>query len=340
VTSSPQPRTGPGQLTGEGESLLTVLLALGANAAVAVLKLIAGLITGSGAMLSEAAHSLGDCTTEIFLLTALRRSDQPADRRHPFGYGKLRYFWSLLAAGAIFILGGAFSAYEGVRTIVDHHNEEQSSPLVAYLVLIGAALLEGISLMQGVRQARAAAASSERSVGDYLRTPDDPTVKSVVLEDSAALIGLAIAGAGVALHHATGSAVWDGAASLAISVLLVGVAVTLTRTCADLLIGQQADLRLVRAISARIEEQDEVLDVVDVLSMQLGTDRVLFCARVDFIDTYTAGDLELACVRIVTDLTAEFPILAEVFIEPVPRTDPELRQRVRGRYGRDLAEPG
>ncbi|MCW2604425.1 MAG: cation diffusion facilitator family transporter [Pseudonocardiales bacterium] len=324
---------------GGGESLLTVLLALAANAAVAVLKLVAGLVTGSGAMLSEAAHSLGDCSTEIFLLVALRRSTKQADRLHPFGYGKARYFWSLVAAGMIFVLGGAFSAYEGLHTILNTDDLGQESPTVAYLVLAGSAVLEGISLAQGIRQARGAAADGNRSFRAYLRNPDDPTVKSVVLEDSAALIGLTLAGLGVGLHHLTGSAVWDGLASLAISALLVAVAFTLVRTCAGLLIGRQADPRLIGEIIAMLEREDEVLDVVDVLTMQLGAGRVLLCARVDFIDTYTSGDLERACVRMAADLEMAFPVLVEIFLEPVPRTDADLRENVRARYGRAMADP-
>lgn len=324
---------------GGGESLLTVLLALAANAAVAVLKLVAGLVTGSGAMLSEAAHSLGDCSTEIFLLVALRRSTKQADRLHPFGYGKARYFWSLVAAGMIFVLGGAFSAYEGLHTILNTDDHGQESPTVAYLVLAGSAVLEGISLAQGIRQARGAAADGNRSFRAYLRNPDDPTVKSVVLEDSAALIGLTLAGLGVGLHHLTGSAVWDGLASLAISALLVAVAFTLVRTCAGLLIGRQADPRLIGEIIAMLEREDEVLDVVDVLTMQLGAGRVLLCARVDFIDTYTSGDLERACVRMAADLEMAFPVLVEIFLEPVPRTDADLRENVRARYGRAMADP-
>lgn len=324
---------------GGGESLLTVLLALAANAGVAVLKLVAGLVTGSGAMLSEAAHSLGDCSTEIFLLVALRRSTKQADRLHPFGYGKARYFWSLVAAGMIFVLGGAFSAYEGLHTILNTDDHGQESPTVAYLVLAGSAVLEGISLAQGIRQARGAAADGNRSFRAYLRNPDDPTVKSVVLEDSAALIGLTLAGLGVGLHHLTGSAVWDGLASLAISALLVAVAFTLVRTCAGLLIGRQADPRLIGEIIAMLEREDEVLDVVDVLTMQLGAGRVLLCARVDFIDTYTSGDLERACVRMAADLEMAFPVLVEIFLEPVPRTDADLRENVRARYGRAMADP-
>jgi cation diffusion facilitator family transporter len=333
------PDVDPAEGGEHGESLLTVLLALAANAAVAVLKLIAGLITGSGAMLSEAAHSLGDCSTEIFLLVALHRSETPADRQHPFGYGKARYFWSLIAAGMIFVLGGAFSAYQGLHTLLGSDDGEQTSPTVAYAVLAASAVLEGTSLFQGVRQARAAAADGKRSLRSYLRKPDDPTVKSVVLEDSAALVGLTLAGLGIALHHLTESAAWDGAASLGISALLIAVAITLIRTCGDLLIGRQADPRFIATLVERLEAEAEVLDVVDVLTMQLGLDRVLLCARVDFIDTYTAGDLERACVRITESLTAEFPILVEIFLEPVPRTNADLREAVRARYGRAMADP-
>lgn len=321
------------------ESLLTVLLALSANAAVAVLKLIAGLVTGSGAMLSESAHSLGDCSTEIFLLIALRRSTRRADRLHPFGYGMARYFWSLVAAGMIFVLGGAFSAYEGLRTVLNAEEHAQESPILAYGVLAGSAVLESFSLLQAVRQARAAAAEGKRSFRAYVRDPDDPTVKSVVLEDSAALIGITVAALGVGVHQITGSAVWDGLASLVISALLMTVAYTLVRTCAGLLIGRQADPRLLSAVVDLLESQDEVLDVVDLLTMQVGAGRVLLCARVDFVDNYSAGELEHACLRIADELEAAFPVLVEIFLEPVPRTDAELREAVRSRYGRAMADP-
>jgi cation diffusion facilitator family transporter len=322
------------------ESTLTVLLALAANAGVGLLKLAAGLITGSGALLSEAAHSAGDTSTELLLLTALRRSDRPADRVHPFGYGKERYFWSMLAAVTILISGAAFSIFQGFHTIFG--GEEASDKVwINYPVLAIAFVLEGISFRQALGQVRGAARTGRRSVGSYIRNPDDPTVKSVVLEDSAALIGLGLAGAGVGLHQLTGSAVWDGLASLAIGLLLVGVAFALAQTCKGLLIGKQADVRLVRSIEAWLEEQPEILDLVDVLTMMTGVHRVLLCARVDFVAGSTADELEAACVRIDADLRAEFPSLDEVFIEPVPRSDARLRERVLHRYGRVLAdEPG
>ncbi len=321
-----------------GESTFTVLLALGANVGVGILKLAAGLITGSGALLSEAAHSAGDSSTELLLLTALHRSDRPADRQHPFGYGKERYFWSLLAAVTILVSGAAFSIYQGLSTIFSAEAEPTDKLWINYPVLAVAFILEGASFRQAVGQVKSAAAKGRRSFRSYVRDPDDPTVKSVVLEDSAALIGLLLAGAGVALHQLTGSAFWDGLASLAIGLLLVFAAYALAQTCKGLLIGKQADIRLVRAISAWLERQDEVLDVVDVLTMMTGVNRILLCARVDFVDTISAAELERACIRFDVELRAEFTSLDEIFLQPVPRSDAELRIRVLNRYGRVLAD--
>jgi cation diffusion facilitator family transporter len=321
----------------QGESTVTVLLALTANIGVGLLKLAAGLISGSSALLSEAAHSAGDSTTEVLLLVAQRRSAKPADSSHPFGYGKERYFWSLLAAVAIFVSGAGFSFYEGARTVLS--GAESGHWLwINYPVLGFAAILEGISLRQAAGQMRRETIRTRRSLGAYLRTPRDPTVNSVLLEDSAAIVGLAIAAVGVALHQATGSARWDGIASLCIGVLLLSVTFVLARACEALLIGRQADPRLLHAVVEFLESQDEVDDVVDVLTMLTGTDSVLLCTRVDFVDTFTAADLEQACVRVDEQLRQRFPILSEVFIQPASRTDRALRQRVARRYGHALAD--
>jgi cation diffusion facilitator family transporter len=320
-----------------GESTLTVLLALCANVGVGLLKLAAGLITGSGALLSEAAHSAGDSSTELLLLTALRRSERPADRVHPFGYGKERYFWSLLAAITILISGAAFSIFQGLHTILGG-SEDSNRVWINYPVLALAFVLEAISFRQAIGQVRGAATQGRRSVRSYLRDPDDPTVKSVVLEDSAALIGLLLAAAGVGLHQLTGSAFWDGAASLAIGLLLIGAAYALAQTCKGLLIGKQADLRLVKEVASRLEQQPEIIDVVDLLTMIVGVNRILLCARVDFEEDFDASDLERACMRIDGELRAEFPALHEIFIQPVPRSDAALRSRVLERYGRVLAD--
>jgi len=155
----------------------------------------------------------------------------------------------------------------------------------------------------------------------------------VFFEDSAALVGLVLALAGIGLHQLTGSGFWDGLASLLIGLLLSGVAYILGRTNKGLLIGRQADPRLVFAVRDRLAERAEVEKVVDLLTMMLGTDRVLVCARLDFDDALGAADVERACVAIDTALREEFPDLDEIFLEPVPRTDEGMRARVLERYG-------
>lgn len=318
------------------ESTLTVLIALGANFAIAIFKLVAGLLTGSAAMLAEAAHSVADTLTEGLLLTALRRSSKPADRRHPFGYGKERYFWSLMAAVSIFTSGAVFALYEGFTTIFGE-GHEQADVWVGYLVLAAAFVLEGVSWLRAVKQVRAESAAEDRSIREYLRLLDDPTVKTVFFEDSAALVGLLLAFGGLAMHDLTGEAWWDGLASVLIGVLLAYVAYLLGRTNMGLLIGRQADPAVVRRIRTSLLAEPEVEVVVDLLTMVTGTDRILLCARIDFVDGLSSGDLEHACVRIAGDLAERVPDLDEIFLEPVPREDPDLRARVLARYG---ARPG
>jgi cation diffusion facilitator family transporter len=319
------------------ESTFTVLVAMAANAGIGVAKLFAGLLSGSSALLSEAAHSAGDSCTELLLLTALRRSERPADRVHPFGYGKERYFWSLLAAVAIFVSGAAFSVWEGVSTILGG-DEPLRHAWLNYAVLLVAFILEGTSFLRAARQTREEADQRRRSARSYLRDPDDPTIKSVVFEDSAALVGIVIATVGVALHQITGNSFWDGMASLLIGALLIVAAFLLAQTCKGLLIGKQADPRLVRAIEGTLEEQPEIIDVVDLVTMMVGTDRILVGARVDIADDYSSAQLEDACVRIDGLLRDQYPGLDEIFIQPVPKEDPELRSRVLRRYGRTLAD--
>jgi cation diffusion facilitator family transporter len=328
----------PGTSAPAEDSVVTVLLALAANVGIAVLKAFAGLFTGSAALLSEAAHSVGDSVTELLLLTALRRSRRPADRQHPFGHGKERYVWSLLAAVGILVFGAAYSFYEGLHTILAGH-EERTAAWVNYVVLAISFVLEGISFTQSFRQLRREARREAVPVRGYLRDPEDPTVKSVVLEDTAALIGLVLAFAGVGLHQLTGQVFWDGAAALGIGVLLVAVAFTLLQTNMGLLIGKQANIRLVRRIREHLEEQPEVEKLVDLLTMMVGTGRVLLCARLDFDDNLSAAQLERVCVRIDNGLRAEFATLDEVFLEPVPRSDQGLRARVLARYGDILDRP-
>ena len=228
---------------------------------------------------------------EVLLLTALRRSGRPADRDHPFGYGKERYFWSLLAAVSIFVAGALFSLYQGVTTLLGGA-EPEHDPMIALVVLGVAFVLEGISLTQAIRQVRREQAADRLDLRTYLRRTDDPTVTTVLFEDSAAIIGLLLALAGVGLTQLTGSPVWDGAASLAIAALLIVVAYGLGRANLALLVGRQADPRLVRAVAQRIAAHPDVESVVDLLTMLIGTDKILVCARLDFDDRSTSERLE------------------------------------------------
>jgi cation diffusion facilitator family transporter len=313
---------------GGDDSLRTVLIALAVNLAIAVIKAVAGVLSASAALLAEAAHSVGDCTTELFLVTALRRSDRPADRSHPFGHGKERYFWSLLAALSIFALGAGFAAYQGISTIL-HGEADSSKPYIGYVVIALSALSEGASLRQAHQRVRREAQRTGVSAGEYVRQPDDPTVKSVLLEDSAALVGLALAAGGLLLRQLTGQDLWDGVAALAIAALLIVVAIELARTNVTLLIGRQANPHLVDQIEAALGEQPEVLSVVDVRTMMMGTGRVLVCARVDFTDDLSATAAEESCVRYHGVLTEQFPDVEDVYIEPVPREDAGVQAAAR-----------
>jgi cation diffusion facilitator family transporter len=288
-------------------------------------------------MFAEAAHSVADTATEGLLLTALRRSDREPDREHPFGYGKERFFWALIAAVSIFVSGAVFAAYEGIATMLGEE-QEQTLAWVAYAVLGASFLIEGISWLQAVRQVRREAGNDEMTPVQWLRGTDDPTVKTVFFEDSAALIGLLLAFAGVGLHQLTGSAFWDGLASLLIAVLLTGVAYILGGTNKGLLIGRQADRRTVYQLRDALAARPEVDQVVDLLTMTLGTDRILLCARLDFDDSLDAATLERTCADIDADMRERFPDLQEIFIEPVPHSDQAVRERVMQRYGEAGAE--
>ncbi|WP_433469721.1 cation diffusion facilitator family transporter [Spirillospora sp. CA-128828] len=320
----------------EHESALTVVLAFAANLGIAVAKIVAALITGSASMAAEAAHSVADTFNEVLLLVGLRRSGRPADRRHPLGHGKERYIWTLLVAVAIFGMGALFSYYQGIQTLTGHRGAAESDVVVGYAVLGVAFVLEAISWQQALRQVRAAAREENLPLTAYIRRTDEPTAISVLLEDSAALVGLLIAFGGLGLHQLTGSATWDGVGSLLIGVLLTAVALVLGRINLNLLIGSQADPRLVADVRARLGRAPEVEWVVDIVTVTFGADRVLVCARLDFHDSLTAGDVERACVRMARELRDAHEEVDEVFLEPVPRDDAELRERVIARYGRVL----
>ncbi|MFF1640350.1 cation diffusion facilitator family transporter [Streptomyces sp. NPDC058246] len=285
---------------------VTVLVALGANLVIAVAKAIGGLIAGSPALLSEAAHSVADSLNEVFLLAALRRSRRPADRRHPFGYGKERFFWSLLAAVGIFVMGGCFSFFQGFEALRNGADESFSGYVVGLVVLAVALLAEGVSLLRALHQVR------QQGGGAGMR---DPALRTVVAEDGTAVLGVTLAIAGMALHMATGQVVWEASASLGIGVLLVYVAYRLGRDARDQLIGQATDEKQSLRMRALLEAQPEIDSVEALLTMQLGLDSTLVAARIDLVPGLDSEEVEDVAVRIKRSLAHTFPEAAQIFLD-------------------------
>jgi cation diffusion facilitator family transporter len=312
---------------------LTVLLALAANLGIALAKTFAAVLTGSASMAAEAGHSFVDTINEVLLLTALRRSKRPADARHPFGHGNERYFWSLLVAVCIFGMGALFAFLEGFGALLGK-GVEGTDPLVGYIVLAVSAVLETISWMQAYRETRQHARERGQDFLDFLRTTDDPTAKSVLFEDSAALLGLVFAAAGLATHQVTGSPIGDGIASLLIGVMLTLVAFLLGRTNRELIVGRQARPEVLEGMRRMLCDAPEVEELVDLMTLNVGTDQILVCARLDFDDALGAAEVERACARLDGELHEAYHEVYEVFLEPVPRDDSGLRRRVLARYGR------
>jgi cation diffusion facilitator family transporter len=307
------------------ENKTTVLVAFAANLAIAAAKLVAGLVSGSSSMLAEAAHSFADTLNQVFLLTSLKVSSRQADATHPFGYGKAQYFWSLLAAVGIFVAGSVFSLYEGVHTLLSG-GAESSGIVLSYLVLGISFLAEGTSWLRAVQQLRREARDRQRTMVQHLRASKDPTVRTVFAEDSAALVGLVLAAAGIGLHHVTGNAAWDGWAAIAIGGLLAYVAFVLGRDNSDLLIGETAEPELVVDVHDRLLAQDEVTAVVELLTMHLGPEQVLVAARLDLVDSLTARQVEDFSSRADAELRGAHPEITQAFFDPT-RIEPDLARR-------------
>ncbi|SCL28458.1 cation diffusion facilitator family transporter [Micromonospora inyonensis] len=296
------------------ESVGTVVVAGAANLAIAVAKLIAGLLSGSAAMLSEAVHSVADTTTEVLLYAALRRGARPADPRHPFGYGKESYVWALLAALFTFVAGAGFAVTHGVTTILVH--EHSGDYLASYVVLAVSFGIESVSLARAVRQVRRESRRWRTTPRRFLRTTADTTVKAVFLEDSAALVGLLLAAVGVALSQLTGDELYDGIASILIGLLLLVVATTLAYSNVSLLVGRAVPGRLRREIEDELTDLPTVRRIDTLLTMQLGPDDVLVAAKVDFADEATGADIEAAADEAERRLTGRHPGIRYVFLDP------------------------
>ncbi|WP_426567678.1 cation diffusion facilitator family transporter [Streptomyces canus] len=288
-----------------------MLVALTANLVIAVAKAAGGLIAASPALLSEAAHSVADSLNEVFLLAALRRSRRPADRRHPFGYGKERFFWSLLAAVGIFVMGGCFSFFQGLEALRTGGEEELQGYVAGLIVLAVALLAEGLSLVRALHQVR-----REGGAAAGLR---DPALRTVVAEDGTAVLGVTLAAAGMVLHMVTGQVVWEASASLAIGALLVYVAYGLGREARDQLIGEAADPETGGRIQALLAAQPEIDSVEALFTMKTGIDSVLVAARVDLVPGLDSERVEEVAVRIKRSIAGAVPAAQQVFLDVTDR---------------------
>jgi cation diffusion facilitator family transporter len=284
-----------------------------ANLFVAAAKLAAGLITGSAALLAEAAHSVADSTNEVMLGVSFRRARRPADAEHPFGYGGLRFVWAFLAAISSFVIGGCLSVGLAINDLV--HGNVIGDFLVAWVVLGIAALADGTALVQTMRQARREAAVWGQPTVRHLRQTSDPTLRALAVEDTAALIGLFLAGAGLLVHELGGPASSDAIASLLIGVLLGLTAIGLARPLADLLIGRSmrpARLELARRTLAASPAVDEIRQLYAV---HVAPQEVVLAAKVHPDPDLTVDELAKAMDESDARLRAELPEIGEIFID-------------------------
>jgi cation diffusion facilitator family transporter len=300
------------------ERTITVLVAGVANVAIAVAKAAAGIVSGSAAMQAEAAHSVADTVAEVFLFVATRRGARGPDARHPFGHGRETYVWAFLASLATFVAGAGFSLDRGLQTLTHGEPPEPASVLVSYAVLAFAFLVEGISLSRGLGQARRMAAALDLAPRAFLQLTTDTTVKAVIFEDVAALIGLLLAAAGLGLRQLTGQTAWDGLASVAVGVLLVCVAVSLARTNLSLLVGRAAGPQLQAVLRSGLESLPGVVTVPVFAAVVIGPGNLLVAAKVHFDGAYSAVDIERAADEAERRLRSLFPGVRYVFLDPTP----------------------
>jgi cation diffusion facilitator family transporter len=291
----------------------SIAVALTANVVVAAAKLAAGLLTGSSALLAEAVHSAADSINELLLAVSLHRGRRPADAEHPYGYGGARFLWAFLAAISSFLIGGCLSIGLALHSFLS--GGDVRSFLVGWIVLAVAALGDGASLAQTVREARREARHWGASTIGYLRHTSDPTLRALAVEDSAALTGVAIAAAGLLVRQLGGPSSADATSSLLIGMLLAVTAIGLAHPLADLLIGRSippARLEKAQAILARSAAID---DVLHVYAVHAAPHEVILTAKVHPAAGLSSEELAHHLDEIDVRLRHELPEIAEVFID-------------------------
>ncbi len=294
---------------------MVILAALLGNSLIAVTKFIAAAISGSSAMLSEGIHSVVDTGNQILLLYGLKQAKKPADEQFPFGHGKEIYFWSFVVAILIFAVGAGISVYEGFHQILSPTAILNST--INYIVLGLAMIFEGGAWYFAFTQFRRA--KGQWGYLEAVRRGKDPTLFVVLFEDSAAMLGLLIALGGVLMTDITGNAVFDGAASIGIGLILGGTAIWLAYETKGLLIGESAEAKVVAVVRVIADTYPGVENVNEVLTLHMGPDFVLLNLSIDFDDAASAADIETTIARMDKEIKATFPTIKRVFVEAEAR---------------------
>jgi cation diffusion facilitator family transporter len=298
------------------ESLTTVMIAFGVNVLVAAAKSVAAVATGSASLLAESAHSWADAGNEVFLVIANRRSRRPPDLAHPFGHGREAYVWSLFAALGLFVAGAAVSVMRGVQELITP--EPAGHFVVGYVVLAVSFVLEAISFMQSVRQAKPEAQSMQRDLIEHILATSDPTLRAVFAEDSAALTGLLIAAAALAAHQLTGSPIPDAAGSILVGVLLAAVAIVLINRNRRFLVGQEADPRVRAATIQALLDAPEVARVTYLRLEIVGPRMVSVIGDVDLTRDDTESHLAIRLRALEARITASPAVAGAVLSLSAP----------------------
>ncbi|GBD85525.1 ferrous-iron efflux pump FieF [bacterium BMS3Abin02] len=299
-------------MSSEG-SRSAVIAALLGNSTIAVAKFVAALFTGSAGMLAEAFHSVADTGNQLFLLRGLAVSHRGRSVEHPFGRGKEVYFWSFMVAVMLFVGGGVLAIQRGVQAL---QRPYEVTDFISNFVVLGVAIvIESLSFRVALRHFNNERGS--RGVWRSLRGTKDSAVLVVLLEDSAAIVGLTVAGAGLALTRITGSTMWDGLASIVIGVLLGIVAVLLASETKELLVGEAADRSDRSAVRAVVLSVEEVDGIGKLLTMHMGPDEVLVNIEVDMRDDLTGEQVEAVMRRIETAIRGVLPEAGDIFVEPI-----------------------
>jgi cation diffusion facilitator family transporter len=301
------------------ESLGSVISALVANTGVAIAKGTAAVLTGSPSLFAETLHTVADAGNEVFLYVAIRRSEHPPDRTHPFGYGPERYYWALLAAVGMFVVGGVVSIWEGVRALV--HPPELEAFWAGVAVLLIALALDGASRLIAVRQLRAQATRRGLQVREFVRETPDPTVLTVFFEDTIDVLGAMLALVAIVLHRLTGSGIPDALGSVVIGILLCYLALRLTSRNRQLLTNQAVPDRYVDGLRARLQGEAAIRSVTRLDAVYLGPREVLVAADVEMSDGLSGPEVAGALEQMRSELKRDIPVIARLYLTPVPGGD-------------------